>query len=148
VIVKYSGQNELSAFNRKTMNLDHLITKEGKKIEGSVSFHQKLLDFPLQVGKKWKNESPKNTYNSFEVEGVEKVSIPAGAFMAYKILYRQDKHEYNQFARGVFKVGEGWLRYWYSPEVKFWLKMEREKSMFWENQKRYQEIELISYRLK
>ena len=148
VIAKFSWQNDLSAFNRKTMNLDHLITTEGKKIEGSVSFLQKLLDFPLQVGKKWKNEAPKNTFNSFEVEVVERVSLPAGAFMAYRILYKQDKYEYNRLGHGVFKVGEGWLRYWYSPEVKFWLKMEREKSKFWEDQKRYQEFELISYRLK
>ena len=125
------------------------MSREGKKIEGSVSYLQRALDFPLQIGKKWKNESPKNTFNSFALEGVEKVSTPAGTFMGYRILYQQEKFEYNRLAQGVFKQGEGWIRFWYSPEVKFWLKMEveKEKAQYWKTQKE-DAYELVSYSLK
>ena len=147
--LKWSHRSHISVYNIRTLNLDHIMSREGKKIEGSIAYLQKLLDFPLQVGKKWKNESPKNTFNSFEVEGVEKVTTPAGTFMGYRILYKQDKYEYNRLAQGVFKAGEGWMRFWYSPEVKFWLKMEveKEKAQYWKTQNQV-DYELISYRLK
>jgi hypothetical protein len=147
--LKWSFRSVTSVYSRKTLNLDHSITKEGKKIEGSLSYLQRVLDFPLQIGKKWKNESPKNTFNSFEVEGVEKVTTPAGTFMAYRILYKQDKYEYNRLASGVFKVVDSWMRFWYSPEVKFLLKMEmeKEKAQYWKTQKE-DDYELISFWLK
>jgi hypothetical protein len=147
--LKWSFRNVISVYSSKTLNLDHSITKEGKKMEGSLSYLQRVLDFPLQVEKKWKNESPKNTFNSFEVEGVEKVTTPAGTFMGYRILYKQDKYEYNRLVPGVFKEAESWMRFWYSPEVKFWLKMEveKEKAQYWKAQNQV-DYELISYRLK
>jgi hypothetical protein len=147
--LKWSFRNVISVYSSKTLNLDHSITKEGKKMEGSLSYLQRVLDFPLQVEKKWKNESPKNTFNSFEVEGVEKVTTPAGTFMGYRILYKQDKYGYNRLAPGVFKEGESWMRFWYSPEVKFWLKMEveKEKAQYWKTQKE-DAYELVSYSLK
>jgi hypothetical protein len=147
--LKWSHKSHISVYNIRTLNLDHIMSKEGQKTEGSISYLQKLMDFPLQVGKKWKNESPKNTFNSFEVEGVEKISTPAGAFTGYRILYKQDRYEYNRLAQGVFKQGESWMRFWYSPEVKFWLKMEveKEKAQYWKTQKE-DDYELVSYRLR
>jgi len=142
-IAKFSGWDVMPAYNKKTMNLDYLITKEGKKRDADT-YLEKVLDFPLQVGKKWRNQSPRYTYNSFEIEGVEKVTTPAGSFMAYKIFYRQEKYK----PPGTFGVGEGWLRFWYSPEVGMWVKREVEKSAFWEEEKRIQDFQLISYRLK
>ncbi len=43
---------------------------------------------------------------------------------------------------------QGWMRYWYSPEVKMWVKREIEKTDFWTPLRGVFDSQLISYELK
>lgn len=51
-IVKIEGEQNLSAYNRKTMNLKYLIDENGKQVE-AMSGVRKLYDFPIVVNKMW-----------------------------------------------------------------------------------------------
>ncbi len=49
---------------------------------------------------------------------------------------------------GIREFGAyGRARFWYSPEVKIWIKRELEKTNFWDEVRMY-DAELISYELK
>ncbi len=73
----------------------------------------------------------------FNVEGIEDLSTAAGTFKTYKI-----RHKLTMM-RG--QNPSGWLLFWYSPDARWWVKREVEKSSFWKN---LQNIELVSYELK
>ena len=79
------------------------------------------------IGKKWTYKTPWQNYhlqNDFQIEGIEEVKTAAGKFMTYKIYYKQSVSPGSK---------TGWVRYWYSPEAKFWVKREFEKSSFWDS---------------
>lgn len=80
-----------------------------------------------------------NYLHEFKVEGIEDITTPAGTFKTYRIYYKQ-----THMSGG----GSGWIRFWYSPEVKTWIKREVEHSHFWANVRWLQNAELISYDLK
>jgi len=107
---------------------------------------RKLLDFPLSVGKKWKdtysaqlkweNEYTSKSggysmgdetqiFESYRALGWEDVEVKAGAFRAMKIEY---KREWSSPSGGM-REGKAW--YWYSPEVKNLVKIEYDKSQMW-----------------
>ncbi len=146
-LLKMGRDPDLYGYDKKTMNVKFLI-KEGV---GQVKFESawgNVLNFPMFVGKKWKN----NTYdkpardrvevtyiNEFNVEGVEDIITPAGTFKCYKIRLKQTNMR-------SFK--NGWVHYWYSPEVKIWIKREAEKTDYWLNSTWTLNAELISYTLK
>jgi hypothetical protein len=78
---------------------------------------QKLLNFPLFIGKKWSEKtyarSVRGDYKHFEneytVKDYETVSTEAGSFQAFKIVKSQN----------VSETGKKFIEeYWYSPEVK------------------------------
>jgi hypothetical protein len=71
------------------------------------------------------------------VEGIEDLATAAGTFKTYKI-----RHKLTMM-RG--RNPSGWLLFWYSPDAKWWVKREVERSSFWKN---LQNIELVSYELK
>jgi hypothetical protein len=147
-ILKMGKDPDLYGYDKKTMNVKFLIKEGGRQVKFESSWRN-VLDFPMFVGKKWTN----NTYgkpaqgqlevtyiNEFNVEGVENVTIPAGTFKCYKIQLKQT----NMSARHK----NGWVRYWYSPEVKIWIKREAENTDFWLNSTWTPNAELISYTLK
>lgn len=78
---------------------------------------EKLLDFPLFVGKKWKDKyqdySTSGVYshytNDYVVEKFETLDIKAGSFKAFRI----KKYHYNIDRNSRFTED-----YWYSPEAK------------------------------
>lgn len=83
-----------------------------------------LYDWPLKVGKKWKfevewenNEGTKGkTSQDVEVISFNKVTVAAGKFMAYKIVYTgriTNSRGYNA------KIEDIW---WYAPIVKKYIK--------------------------
>lgn len=146
-IVKTGGARDLTAYDKKTMNLKYLIEESGRRVK-STGTMRKLFDFPIFVGKKWTDTttaiplrgSIEVTYvNDFKIEGIEEITTPAGVFKAYKIHYKQ-----TNMVRG----NNGWARFWYSPEGKTWIKREFEKSSFWVGATYAQDTELISYELK
>jgi hypothetical protein len=77
--------------------------------------------------------------NEFKVEGVEEINTAAGMFKAYKIHFRQTE---------MSRMASGWIRYWYAPAAKFWIKREVEKSPYWARAYGLQSAELYSYSSK
>ena len=86
-----------------------------------------FYNFPLKMGKQWEgkysgfikgdpNPRWKSTFKA-RVVAYEEVSVPYGAYMAYKVEY-EDHWDVNGF-KGVAKG-----TYWMSPELKFVLKNE------------------------
>ena len=65
------------------------------------------------------------------------IGVVAGAFKSFKIEVKQTN------LAGQFASGKVYL--WYSPEVKFVVKLEYEKVAYWRNQKNF---ELISFKLQ
>ena len=73
----------------------------------------------------------------FNVEGIEDLATAAGTFKTYKI-----RHKLTMMRA---RNPSGWLLFWYSPDAKWWVKREVEKSNFWGN---LQNAELVSYQLQ
>jgi len=150
-ILKLGASRNLNAYDRKTMNHKYVLEEGGKQVE-SEDARRKLWDFPLQVGKKWtdityhypltdtRRTGGKALFNEdFKIEGIEEVVTAAGTFKAYKIYFEHTNRKNNQ---------GGWIRYWYSPEAKAWVKSKVGKSYSWRANPWAQDAELISYELK
>jgi hypothetical protein len=86
------------------------------------------------------NQNRSNFLSEFQIEGIEEITTPAGTFKAFKIFCDQ--------SRVSPRKGSGWVRYWYAPAVKYWIKREVEKTSFWRGATWLQDAELISYELK
>ena len=99
--------------------------------------------WPLEVGKKWVFDSDwlrpdgvsGNTKQDVEVVGYEEVVVPAGKFMAYKIIHRGYYRNSSGFS------GQQNDTYWYAPDAKADVKQVRDD--------RYNLYtrELVSYKL-
>lgn len=144
-VLKSQAFQSLLAFDKKTLNLKFLIGEGGQKMLPKMG--RKLYNFPLFVGKKW-TESYSSTSTraqrtidivcDYTIENIVEVKTPAGTFKTYVIYLKQ----------GVRDIGKyGWARYWYSPEVKTWIKRELEKTDYW-IESRMSDVELTSYELK
>jgi hypothetical protein len=91
---------------------------QGKGDRPSMKFSpaMKMLDWPLQVGKAWSQDiTIENTIGNrgtvktkVEVVAYESVTVPAGTFMAYKIV--------------VSMNGTQTLQHWYAPEIRNWIR--------------------------
>ncbi|MCJ7783047.1 MAG: hypothetical protein MUP41_03895 [Desulfobacterales bacterium] len=112
--------------------------------------NKRLFNFPLDIGKTWKDQyitkqaalaSQEITYlETFTVLGWEEVAVQAGKFKALKIEYKQETVGQ---APGRPKEGKAW--YWYSPDVKYIVKCQYEKTDYWDAT---DDWELISFKLK
>jgi hypothetical protein len=147
-LVRERGSKDLSAYDTKTLNHNFIIEESGRKLKYTRTF-RKLFDFPIFVGKKWTDTTymrpttgqTEVTYVSeFKVEGIEEVSTSAGVYKAYKIRYKQTN---------IASHRSGWVLYWYSPDVKNWVKREFEETSFWPSRvQEFRNAELISYELR
>jgi hypothetical protein len=146
-VVKAGQDPDLYAYDRATMNVNAVIKPDGRQMKATDDM-RKQFNFPIFVGKKWTdtNSRPAGGLESqrettfvidFNVEGIEDLTTAAGTFKTYKI-----RHKLTMM-RG--QNPSGWLLFWYSPDAKWWVKREVEKSKFWKN---FQNIELVSYELK
>jgi hypothetical protein len=149
-ILKPGGSRSLNGYDKKSMNVKSIIEESGRAVESDSSI-RKLFDFPMSVGKKWSDVT--SAYpatgetrqgkiifdHDFKVEGMEEISVPAGKFKAYKI-------HYNQTSRNSKR--SGWVYFWYSPEIKNWIKREADKGPYWEKNPWARDAELVSYVLK
>lgn len=147
-VAKIEGQGHLIGYDKRTMNNTFLLETSGNRIENKGPF-RKLYDFPIAVGKKWSDTTTtvpsasktEVTFSSeFQAEGIEEITTPAGTFKAFKIFYKQTVISPQR--------GSGWVRIWYSPVIKNWIKREVEKSPFWRRVTWLQDAELLSYQLK
>jgi len=105
-------------------SLQHIvdIAPDGRKIvpmtDWTLSF-----DFPFYVGKKWSkmvsgkdaDNNPRDYLYTYKVMSFENITVPAGAFRAFKIEFTQV---------GYVASGEIKIYIWYSPEVKNKIKVQ------------------------
>jgi len=150
-IVKREGDPELYGYDRKTTNLSFRIKADGSRMKATNDL-RKLFNFPIFDGEQWTDTTsglPGQTslggqqeakfFIRFNVEGIEVVTTAAGTFKTYKI-----RHTLKNMK--VRKNRNGWILFWYSPEAKWWVKQEVEKSSFWPHS--HLDAELVSYELK
>ncbi len=152
----------IALFERSTLNVKYRV--EGDQRKAYKGFRKKILNFPLALGKQWKDliqrdeirglyMTPYEYQETFRVLGWEDVEVRAGKFRAIKLEY---KVGYSwRSGRGWISYGDEFMAsYWYSPEVKNFVKCqygkgymesidenggEREPRVDWE---------LVSYELK
>jgi hypothetical protein len=134
---------EKSSLNRLYyMGRDKRIKYEGR--------NKRLFDFPLLIGKSWKDQyvtksaalgSQEMTYlETFSVLGWEEVAVQAGKFKALKLEYKQET-----VGQTGSRPKEGKAWYWYSPDVKYMVKYQCEKTDYWDA---IYDWELASFKLK
>jgi len=150
-IVKKEGDPELYGYDRKTANLGFRIKTDGSRMKATNDLRM-LFNFPIFVGKQWTDETsglPAQTrlgerqmakfFIRFNVEGIGDVTTATGKFKTYKIRHSLRKLTFRSNR-------DGWILFWYSPEAKWWVKQEVEKSSFWPHTRL--DTELVSYELK
>lgn len=163
--VKFSGgifrqdASGIAVFDRSNLNVKYMLEKERRK--EYRGFRKMILNFPLTPGKEWKDlyqvDEPGgwggivavDYHETFRVLGWEELQVRAGKFKAIKVEYKLEPS---------WRDGIGWLSggefkafYWYSPEVKNFVKCQYEKGY---REARIQgkgdreNWELVSYELK
>lgn len=145
-IVRMGRDPDLYGYDRKTMNVKLVIKEKTRQLKFD-SVWGRVLDFPIFVGKNWKStiyykqrmETEVTFLNEFSVDGVEDITTPAGKFKCYRIHLKQTN---------MGNRKGGWVRFWYSPEVKTWIKRERENTGYWYDYPWTDNAQLISYKLK
>jgi hypothetical protein len=163
--VKFSGgmfardASGIAVFDRSTLNVKYMLEKDRRK--AYMGFRKMILNFPLTSGKQWKDlyqvdeqagfggKFAVEYHETFRVLGGEEIEVRAGKFKAIKL-------EYNLLPK--WREGIGWLTgseskalYWYSPEVKNFVKCQYEKGYYealGQEKGARENWELISYELK
>ena len=112
--------------------------------------NKRLFNFPMEIGKSWQDkfvEKPtslgaqETTYiETFTPLGWEDITVAAGKFKAVKLEYKQEK-----VGQTGTQPKEGKVFYWYSPDVKYMLKCQFEKSDYWDEISHW---ELTAFKLK
>jgi hypothetical protein len=148
--VKYLTAGGESILIYEKSSLNRLYSMEKNKRVNYEGRNKKLFNFPLDIGKSWKDKftvkpttlgGQEITYlETFTPLGWEDIEIQAGKFKAVKLEYRQ---EIVGQTAGRPKEGKAW--YWYSPDVKYMLKCQYEKSDYWDAT---YDWELSSFKLK
>jgi hypothetical protein len=148
--VKYligSGESIL-IYEKSTLNRLYTMDRNKRiKYEGR---NKRLFNFPLEIGKSWEDKftvkpgtvgAKEVTYlETFTPLGWEDIEIQAEKFKAVKIEYKQAMVGQTE---GRPKEGKTW--YWYSPDVKYMVKCQYEKTDYWDAIYNW---ELTSFKLK
>jgi len=142
--VKYliPGGESILIFEKSSLNRLYVMDKDKRlPYEGN---NKRLFNFPLEIGKSWKDKFiskgaiKEYTYlETFTPLGWEDIVVQAGKFKTIKIEYKQSN------ADDPSKEGKLW--YWYSPDAKYMIKRQHEKSRYWDAA---YDWELTSFELK
>jgi hypothetical protein len=116
-----TNSGEFQVINTPEMNLV-------SSTDGSAATpHAAFFSFPMAVGKSWpvkydwRNSNGNGTFEGTrKVEGIEKVTVPAGTFEAYRISF---KGTYHNRANG--NSGDSQNVDWYAPAARAMVKRER-----------------------
>lgn len=135
--VKYAtaGGESILIYDKSSFSRLYVMDKDKRlKYEGR---NKRLFNFPLEIGKSWTDKFTikSGTFGTQEFTvtetftplGWEDIQIQAGKFRAVKIEY---KSEMPGQAAGRPKEGKVW--YWYSPEVKYMLKCQYDRTEYWD----------------
>jgi hypothetical protein len=165
--VKFSGgifpedNSGIAIFERSTLNVKYMLEDDQRKEYRGL--RKKILNFPLTLGKQWKDIYQRDELGAggwgdmgaveyqetFWVLGWEEIEVRAGKFKAIKLEYNIEI-----LSRGIM----GWISrgtskawYWYSPELKNFVKCQYEKGYresFIQEKGARVDWELVSYELK
>jgi hypothetical protein len=142
--VKGKPNSSVAAFTREWNPADVVIARYDPFL--------RELSFPLQIGKKWDASADKMLFSNGkhgnfvlkgEVVALEKVTVPAGTFDAYKITLHIDATVSDEDAN----IGNTLETIWYAPAVKRYVKYENTFSR--DGRVRSKDVnELIQYSLR
>ena len=162
-LVKFSGgmfphaASGVAILERSTLNISQVMDGNNRKKYSDT--RKTILNFPLTVGKEWKDLYQQNEpgidgmalveyHETFRVLGWEEVQVQAGKFKAVKVEYKIEPLEWSSL--GCCPRPESKAYFWYSPEAKNLVKCHYEKGYyegFGEAGAR-KNWELVSYELK
>ena len=148
----------IAIFERSTLNVKYML--EGDQRKEYRGLRKKILNFPLTLGKQWKDLYQVNEYGKFGTVAVEyqetfrclgwkEVEVRAGKFNAIKLEYKIETA--SRSAMGWIPRGESKAWYWYSPEAKNFVKCQYEKGYsvaIIEEKEARADWELVSYELQ
>jgi len=143
-------------FEKSTLNRINAI--EGDKLNKYTMGLSKVLDFPLSSGKQWKYAYSGRSQSvgggalialdyseNYTVLGWEDVEVRAGKFKALKLEY---KRVVTASSATWTNIGEEIKnQYWYSPDVKYFVKCQYDKEWM-KGEKKIFNWELASFKLK
>jgi len=148
--LKYTiaGRDSIIVYEKPSLSRLYYMSKDKRiNYEGR---NKRLFNFPMEIGKSWQDkfvEKPtslgaqETTYiETFTPLGWEEITVPAGKFKAVKLEYKQGK-----VGQTGSQPKEGKVLYWYSPDVKYMLKCQYEKSDYWDEASDW---ELTAFKLK
>jgi hypothetical protein len=131
-VVKFSGgifqesQTGTAIFSTSNLNILYLV--KATKLREYIETRRRLFDFPLTVGKQWKDcfyRRVAQHTEAFSVVGWEEIEVRAGKFRALKLEYKLDVEVVGNIRYGAMPLGpRGTVCYWYSPEVKNFVKCQ------------------------
>ncbi len=159
-VLERQGFNTI-IFDKST--LQRIATVEGDKRRNYTMGLKNIFNFPLSPGKQWKHaysakpilveryESVTGTptldyYEKIKILGWEDIGVKAGKFRVLKIEFISGHEEYRtgMFPRPGYEEKD---YYWYSPDVKYFVRAQYDKSL--EDQpKKVFNWELTSFQLK
>ena len=157
--VKFSGgifpkdASGIALFERSNLNVKYMLERDRRK--EYRGFRKKVLNFPLTLGKQWKDSFQRNEMGgmgmgsadyqeTFRGLGWEEVEVRAGKFKAIKLEYKIVR-SFGFVSRDEYKA---W--YWYSPEVKNFVQCHYEKGYVEgpDEKGARRDWQLVSYELK
>jgi len=93
-VIRYG--NDIRGYDKNTMNFIYTINDNNKRTKFTGT-RGKILNFPLNIGRKWSNiasvakHSSRTLWNDyleeFSISSYEDIKVIAGTFMAFKIEY-------------------------------------------------------------
>jgi hypothetical protein len=137
--------------------LNRINAIEGDKGKKYVMGLSKLLDFPLSAGKQWKTAyssvGPGSVHpinydfsEIYKVSGWEDIAFQAGKLKALRLEYKRLVTGTSGW--GIMAVGDEIKnQYWYSPDVKYFVKCQYDKDWRKGNKDIF-DWELASFQLK
>ncbi len=142
------GRDSTITYQKPSLSrLYYIVRNKRINYEGK---NKRLFNFPMEIGKSWQDkyvEKPvslgaqETTYiETFTPLGWEEITTAAGKFKAIKLEYKQER-----LGQTGSQPKEGKVFYWYSPDVKYMLKCQYEKSDYWEE---VSDWELTAFKLK
>ena len=154
-VVKFSGGIFLKSligsaiFDKSTFKIIYVYKDD--KLSKYTGPRKAILNFPLTSQKKWKDGYQREAMGwklqfseEFLVMGWENVEVRAGKFKTAKLEY---KLELSHHPTGLLVGPKGKVWYWYSPEVKNFVKCQYEKG-YTEGGDEREDWELNSFQLK
>ena len=128
---------ENMVFDKSTLNKIYTLKGDNRiKYRGA---QKRILNFPLYPGKEWQDTCLQKVLTghlagletwdlaeTFKILGWEEVQVQAGKYRAIKLEYKQKNISSGNTMFGV----EGWIRYWYSPDVKYFVRCQYDKKYF------------------